>query len=70
MNLENEANYRDGAAATMQLVGPNEDGEYIVTAKRTKRGRSVQEVSMTFTHNGLAALVGCWRAALGEVRDE
>jgi len=24
---------------------------------------------MRFTHNGLAALVGCWRAALGEFAD-
>jgi len=70
MNFENEAKYCNGVSASMHLVGPDSDGEYTITAKQAKHGQPDKQISMRFTHNGLAALVGCWRAALGEIEEE
>lgn len=69
MNFENEAKYRKGVSASVQLVGPDSDGDYTITAKQEKHGQLDKQISMRFTHNGLAVLLGCWRAALGEFAD-
>ncbi|WP_404650440.1 hypothetical protein ACGRWF_05615 [Lacticaseibacillus paracasei] len=66
MNFENDALPQKGyVASSVILTGPV-DGIYTITAKQVKHGKPDRTMTMQFTHNGLAAIVGCWLAALGE----
>lgn len=69
MNFENEATYHDGVSASVILHGPDSRNGYTITAKQQRHGQKDKQISMYFSHDGLAALVGCWRAALGEFAD-
>lgn len=71
MNFENEALPQKGyVASSVILTGPDTDGKYTITAKQVKHGKPDRLITMQFTRNGLAAIVGCWRAALGEIEEE
>lgn len=65
MDVENFAFHDE----SLHLVGPDDNGLFTITATNGLRGKRKQDITMQFTHNGLAAIVGCWRAALGEVAD-
>ena len=69
MNFENEALPQKGYVASSVILNGPVDGIYTITAKHVKHGKPDRTMTMQFTRNGLAAIVGCWRAALGEVED-
>ena len=69
MNFENEALPQKGYVASSVILNGPVDGIYTITAKQVKHGKPDRTMTMQFTRNGLAAIVGCWRAALGEVED-
>ena len=69
MRLENEALPQNGyVASSVILTGPV-DGIYTITAKQVKHGKPDRTMTMQFTRNGLAAIVGCWSAAIGEIQE-
>lgn len=71
MKFENESLPQQGyVVSNLLLSGPDEEGHFTVTAKQEKRGEPDRLITMQYSHNGLAALVGCWRAALGEADDD
>lgn len=69
MNFENEALPQKGYVASSVILNGPVDGMYTITAKQVKHGKPDRAMTMQFTRNGLAAIVGCWRAALGEAED-
>ena len=59
MNIEHTALDEKGFIEKTVSVEELENGEYLVTAKAIPSGKKkVEEISMTFTKNGLNALLG------------
>jgi hypothetical protein len=59
MKIENVGKVEKGFIEKTVSVEELENGEYLVTAKAIPTGKKkVEEISMTFTKNGLNALLG------------
>lgn len=61
MNFQNVAKVEKGYIEKIIGIRPLENGEYEIEAKAIPTGKKKDEsIKMTFTQNGLNALVGTW----------
>lgn len=66
MKLENCAQVETGFIEKSLTIESNDNGTYKITAKEKPTGNKKERiVEMTFTANGIAALLGTWLAATG-----
>jgi len=62
--FENVAMSEKGVIESIVGLTPNEDGTFTIKAVKEYPRKKNKIMEMTFTRNGLAAIVGTWQAAL------
>lgn len=66
MQITNEALLKGKTFGEITINGPV-NGEYSITME-TQTGRNNKHAhTIYFTQNGINALVGCWRAVIGDI---
>lgn len=61
---ENVAMVQKGVAESILSLQPNDDGTFTITAKQSYPRKKDKVIEMTFTENGINALIGVWLSAV------